>query len=87
MSHAPKPSTRSSRGRGVYVVVGVLLLIPIVLPLLVNTYARTEPQLFGFPFFFWYQFMWIPIAAALTYACYILVTRQRKRDRNEGGRR
>ena len=60
--------------------------IPTVMPLMVNLYAREDPELFGFPFFFWYQFMWIPLAAGLTYIAYRITTRQEQRDR-EGGER
>ena len=77
---------RTTRNRPVWWLVGVLLLIPTVMPLMVNIYAREEPELFGFPFFFWYQFMWIPLAAGLTYIAYRITTRQEQRDR-EGGER
>jgi len=32
--------------------------------------------LFGFPFFYWYQFAWVPLSAVLTGIVY-LVTRRR----------
>jgi hypothetical protein len=44
----------------------LLLLLPYIFLLWPPLYARTEPTLFGFPFFYWYQFLWVPIAAALT---------------------
>jgi hypothetical protein len=28
-------------------------------------YARAEPQLLGFPFFYWYQFLWVILTAGL----------------------
>ncbi|MDQ6649384.1 MAG: DUF3311 domain-containing protein [Actinomycetota bacterium] len=37
-------------------------------------YAKREPQLFGFPFFYWYQFLWILISAVLTAVVYVLTT-------------
>jgi hypothetical protein len=77
---------RTTRNRPVWWLVGILLLIPTVMPLMVNIYAREDPELFGFPFFFWYQFMWIPIAATLTFIAYRITTRQEQRDR-EGGER
>jgi hypothetical protein len=77
---------RTTRNRPVWWLVGILLLIPTVMPLMVNLYAREDPELFGFPFFFWYQFMWIPLAAGLTYIAYRITTRQEERDR-EGGER
>jgi hypothetical protein len=30
-------------------------------------YARAKPELFGFPFFYWYQFAWVPITAIVTW--------------------
>jgi hypothetical protein len=60
---------------------GVLLVIPIVALLAVPTYAKEEPELFGFPFFFWYQFLWVFLCSALTYAAYRLTLAARpKRD-------
>jgi hypothetical protein len=68
--------------------VGLLLLIPIVCPLLVGTYARNEPELAGFPFYYWYQLLWIPIGAVCTAIAYRLLMRERRRDarqRRHGG--
>ncbi len=50
----------------------VLLIIPIVVLLWVPHYARVEPELLGFPFFFWYQFLWVFICSALTWTAYKL---------------
>jgi hypothetical protein len=55
-----------------WAIVTVLLVPAIVLPLLVGIYARTDPELWGFPFFFWFQFLLIPIAATLTTTAYQL---------------
>jgi Na+/melibiose symporter-like transporter len=52
-----------------FVVVGILL-IAIVVPLLVSTYARIEPRLFGFPFFYWYQLLWVLISVTVTAVVY-----------------
>jgi hypothetical protein len=61
-----------------YVVAGVLLVIAIVAPLLVNTYSSETPRLWGFPFFFWYQLLWVLIASVLTFGAYLIVERGRK---------
>lgn len=79
-----------TRNRRTWWLVGTLLAIPIVFPLIVPMYAQKEPVLFGFPFYFWYQFLWIPLAAALTTVAYLLTKRQEDRDRatrdeNQGG--
>ena len=47
-----------------------LLLIPYVGLLWVPIYNRIEPKLLGFPFFYWYQLMWVPISALLTWLVY-----------------
>ena len=48
----------------------LLLVIPFVATLWVPFYNALEPTLFGFPFFYWYQFLWIAISAALTGVVY-----------------
>jgi uncharacterized protein DUF3311 len=56
------PAAPRRRSRAWY----LLLLLPYVFLLWPPLYAKSEPVLFGFPFFYWYQFLWVPIAAALT---------------------
>ncbi len=57
----------------------LLLIIPVLAPLLVSTYAHRTPALFGFPFFYWYQMMWIPLSAVFTGAVYLLTTERGRR--------
>ncbi len=40
-----------------------------------------DPTLFGFPFFFWFQFALIPVAVVLTVVAYYLSKAGRSRDR------
>lgn len=47
-----------------------LLLIPFVAVLWVPFYSSGKPVLWGFPFFFWYQFLWVIISALLTAIVY-----------------
>jgi Protein of unknown function (DUF3311) len=54
----------------------LLLLIPIVALLTTPIYAKPDPELFGFPFFYWYQFVWVPLSVAVTWFVY---TRTRTR--------
>jgi uncharacterized membrane protein YhaH (DUF805 family) len=50
-----------------------LLLVPPFVGLLYPPlYAHDNPELFGFPFFYWYQFAWVPVTAALTALVYRL---------------
>jgi membrane protein implicated in regulation of membrane protease activity len=69
------------RPGGAWLVVAVLLAIGIVVPLLVPVYAHTTPTLFGFPFYFWFQFALIPVVSALTYVAFRLSLRATESDR------
>ena len=53
----------------------VLLALPFAGLLYPPLYAKTDPELFGFPFFYWYQLLWVPVAAALTWTVYKRVRR------------
>ena len=48
----------------------LLLLLPFIALLWVSSYAGASPALGGVPFFYWYQFLWVPIAAILTAVVY-----------------
>ena len=48
----------------------LILLLPFVGLLWVPFYNFSEPSLFGFPFFYWYQLLWVPISSVLTYLVY-----------------
>ena len=50
----------------------LLFVPPFVALLYVPFYARITPELAGIPFFVWYQFAWIILGSALTYAVYAL---------------
>lgn len=71
-SSSPGPSTpptdppRSGTGT-VWTVVAVLLAVGILTPLLVGTYDIEAPTLGGFPFYYWFQFLMIPVVSTLTY--------------------
>jgi ABC-type transport system involved in cytochrome c biogenesis permease component len=73
--------SRREAPTGVWVAVGVLLLIPIVLPLLVGTYAKETPKLAGVPFYFWWQFALIIVSAVCTVIAYIVVMRVERQRR------
>jgi hypothetical protein len=42
-----------------------LLLVPFVALLWLPFYAKFSPELWGFPFFYWYQFLWVPLSAVI----------------------
>ncbi len=45
----------------------ILLLIPFIALLWVPFYNFKEPSFFGFPFFYWYQFLWVPLTSLIIY--------------------
>jgi hypothetical protein len=57
------------------VVVTTLVLAPFVGTLWVPFYARTTPKLGAFPFFYWYQLMWVPAVAVLSGLAYLIASR------------
>ncbi|MFD2079455.1 Protein of unknown function [Actinopolymorpha cephalotaxi] len=75
------PATRSSAPlvTPTRVVVAVLLAAPFVGTLWVTSYSRVEPRLGAFPFFYWYQILWIFLSALCTIAAYLLVRRENRR--------
>ena len=42
-----------------------LLLIPFVALLWVPFYNSVEPRLWGIPFFYWYQFLWVVLTSVV----------------------
>lgn len=47
-----------------------LLLLPFVGLLWIPFYNKALPELLGFPFFYWYQLLWVPITAFLIWLVY-----------------
>ena len=77
MSISPHRHSAPPANKGLLAVAGVLLAIPIIALMLVGTYAKDEPRIGGFPFFIWYQFLWVVITSVFTYTAYRLVLRAR----------
>ena len=48
----------------------VLLIIPYIALLAVPFYAGATPALAGFPFFYWFQFLWVVLGALITAIVY-----------------
>ena len=49
-----------------------LLIIPFIAVLWVPFYNSVEPMWEGIPFFYWYQLLWVLIAAAITAVVYFM---------------
>ena len=85
--HRSTPPART----GLLVVAGILVAAPIVALMWVSSYARSGPEVAGFPFFIWYQLLWVFLTSACTYAAYriVLVARPHRpmTDHREEARR
>lgn len=53
--------------KGLLAIAGVLLAIPVIAMMAVFTYARKGPELWGWPFFFWYQMLWVILTPIFTW--------------------
>ena len=69
MSHVAPPGRRPA----MWAVVTVLLGVAIAGTLWVPIYARSAPKFGPFPFFYWYQLIWVPVTAVLCWICYLLL--------------
>lgn len=79
---------RPSRSPVIWAVVTVLLAVGVAGTLVVPLYARTGPKLGAFPFFYWYQLVWIPLVAILGTIAYLLTRKASREARQPGeGRR
>ena len=47
-----------------------LLALPFIGLLWLPFYNHELPSLFGFPFFYWYQFAWVPLTALIIWLVY-----------------
>ena len=63
----------SRKGPATWTVVAVLLAIGILGTLWIPLYARSAPKLGPFPFFYWFQLIWVPLTAVLCRICYLLL--------------
>jgi Protein of unknown function (DUF3311) len=48
----------------------LLLLVPYAGLAWLPFYNKQSPELFGFPFFYWYQLLFVPITALIIYLVY-----------------
>lgn len=78
----PKPKSHSPI---TWAAITIALLAALVGTLWVPFYARTTPKIGAFPFFYWYQLVWVPIVAVLSWVAYLLI-RPRTRGGSDGHR-
>jgi hypothetical protein len=62
MAHEPAGNAKPTRRRSRWVLLLILPYLGLCFP---QIYAHSTPVLWGFPFFYWYQFAWVIGASAL----------------------
>ena len=84
MAQPARPGTRPV----IRAAVAVMLSVAIGGTLLVPIYARSMPMLGDFPFFYWYQLIWVPVVAIACWLCTVLLKARPARDirHRKGGR-
>ena len=85
MSSRETGANPERRTTGLWVAVAVLLGIGIVVPLMVFLYDSMTPTLWGFPFYYWFQFAMIPVVSLLTFVAFRLSLAATRKDREKLG--
>jgi hypothetical protein len=80
-----QPQRRALHPRNA-VIAGVLLLVAVIGAFWVPIYARSAPKLGDFPFFYWFQLIWMPVVMVLCYLAYLLLRTPRTGRVAEGQR-
>jgi hypothetical protein len=62
----------------IWTLIAVLLAVVLAGTLWVPLYNRTTPALGSFPFFYWYQLLWVPVVALVSWLAYQLSKRARR---------
>lgn len=74
-----RPTRRHRLSTGAMVASGILLGLPLLALLWVPLYARKDPELWGFPFFYWYQMAWVIACGFCTAGAFLIIQRDRER--------
>ena len=80
-----QPQRRALNPRNA-VIAGVLLVVAVIGAFWVPIYARSAPKLGDFPFFYWFQLIWMPVVMVLCYLAYLLLRTPRTGPASEGQR-
>jgi hypothetical protein len=73
------PAKRAVHRPATVTAVAVMLTVTIMGSLWVPLFARTQPELGGFPFFYWYQLILVPVTSVLLWICFLLLRPKRRR--------
>ena len=62
----------------------ILLAVAIIGTLWGPGYARSLPKRGDFPFFYWFQLIWVPLTAVILWVCYLLLRTRSAQDARPG---
>jgi hypothetical protein len=77
----------SRKSPATWTAVTILLTLAILGTLWIPLYARSAPKLGPFPFFYWFQLIWVPMTAVLCRICYWLLRARPEGPAENGSRR
>ena len=60
----------------VYIVLALLILIPSLVNLVVPIYNKEMPSMFGIPFFYWFQTVWLVVCSGFYLAFAYLMKKE-----------
>lgn len=87
---SPKRAQSPAGGRPVLsplrAVAAACIIAPFVAMLWIPSYNKTNPKLLGFPFFYWYQLLWVVITAILMVIAFQAVKHDNDARRGGGSR-
>ena len=67
MNTPQKPPHKDKKSPAIW----LLLAMPYLALCFPQIYARATPTLFGFPFFYWYQLMWVIVTSCILGVVYL----------------
>lgn len=65
VQHMPKEPDQKAQPAKRRSAWALLLILPYLALCFPQYYARSTPSLWGFPYFYWYQFAWVILASAI----------------------
>ncbi|TWE09461.1 DUF3311 domain-containing protein [Rudaeicoccus suwonensis] len=71
------PDKAPPANTGLLIAAGILLVIPMAALVPVGLYSKIDPKLGAFPFFVWYQMLWVFLCAGCTSLAYVIVKKAR----------
>ena len=72
----PEPKTPLPLITPARVIAAVCVIVPFIAVLWIPLYDKRKPEVAGFPFFFWWQLVWVLITASLMGLAYFVVSRE-----------